>query len=384
VIALRRGLRISSSKGWLRDPTRAVGLLGDPVLWTDDSLPVIDGVAEGLLDERKTKWERVMLGRKVLGILMGDPTSGPSVVIADIPPKAARTKGDGRRDRLRHIVNTLLPPRLELTIRRLLSHRHMHSHRSDSFRLALGDDPRLSFSFGDRWYRFGDYRVQPANVAYREWHADAGCLELVVDADRRGHAPIEGDLRSSRDVEQIATSLEGAGTYALQFTHHTHDEDAVSGVGSTLLANPPATGFSGSVREDGWATLADGSKVLGIVIGPRKSGPLLLLWRNAAGAVESPAATYSTEVFRLLLEGTCTVGDASYGPGAWRLTDIDVPQGAIVHGPEGSTALVVFADRRGWMPKIEGRPGIEAVPRIEQLAGILAPLLDDTRVKSSL
>jgi hypothetical protein len=345
------------------------------VLWTDENFPVVDGVVEGHLDDRDTKWERIFLDRKVLAMYLGDPTSGPSLVIVDIPPKSV----SGDQSPLHQVkaqTRHLLPDFVRRPLRSVLSLRGGHFHRSDTFRMVLGKNSEHSFSFGRQWHRVGDYRLQSANVRYREWHGDGGCLELIIDSDRRGHPPIDSKIRASSDPEVIRDSLFGAGSYVSNLQEvHTRNEDAVSGLGSTFLRGPSRAGFSGSFRKHRWATLSDGSRIAGIVMGDRLTGPMLVLSHNKPGVAEAPAGAHSTEVLRFVLEGTCTIGDRSYGPGAWRMTDAGVVEGPVVHGPEGSTQLVLFADRRGWIPDaaVEGSAR-ESDARFAEIAAVLAPL----------
>jgi hypothetical protein len=343
------------------------------VLWTDDSFPIVNGIADGSLDERDMKWENIFLDRKLLAILLGDPDSGPCVIIAEIPPQALST-ASSPLGRLKQWGRAVLPDPFDQLLRRILSLRGSHYHRSDTFRMVLGDNPKHSFTFGRGWHYAGGYRLQRSNHRYREWHSIHGNLEIIVDADRRGHSPIERDLRDFDDIESIRGSLQGAGTYVSQLrTFHTKDAEAVSGLGSTAVGYFPWSGLSGSFLDEDWARLSDGSKVAGLVMGDQVRGPLILLSRNAPNVVESPAGSHSTEILRIVLTGSCAIGDRSYGPGSWRLTDVDVNQEAVVHGPEGSTQLVLFGDRRGWL--VDTGVAREAFPRTCELARILETLL---------
>ena len=309
---------------------------------------------------------------------MGDPVSGPSIVFAEIPPRSQSSAGSPLR-RLKQRGGEFLPVPITRPLRTVLSHRGGHFHRSDTFRMVVGDCSKHSFSFGRRWHYPGDYRLQSSNHPYREWHGSHGCLEMIVDADRRGHAPIDGSVRHVDDTERLRSVLDGVGSYLSQLpTFFTEDEDAIFGLATTTAGRVLGPGLSGSFKDRDWTHLSDGSQVLGLVMGDREKGPLILLSRNAPNAVESQRCSYSTEMLRIVLTGHCMVGDRIYGPGSLLLTDVGVEQDAVVHGPAGSTQFLFFTDRRGWLPDTSFIDG--PLARWRELEGLLDPLLNSSRL----
>jgi hypothetical protein len=338
------------------------------MLWTN--FPVQEGIVEGHIDESGT-WERVNSDRNRLVVLMGDPTSGPLVTLSDIDPGDPRNT-PSRLRRLKLKALSILPEQVQQILRAMVSQRLTHHHRTDTFRMQVKDDPEQCIIFGSKRYGFGDFRLQPGMIRYREWSSHGGCLELEFYADRRGEPPIEDDVWAIDD-ESVVRSRSAGGTFLSQVHHfHTRDEDVIPGtLAYTATASVPRTGLTGSIDDDGWAVLSDGSKVAALFMGVPRTGPMVVLSHNTPGAVEAPAGTYPTEMLRLILKGTCSIGDRSFGPGSWRVTDANVTQGPVVHGPEGSMQLLFLADRRGWLPTTAGDSAGELVPRMSEQASVL-------------
>ena len=93
--------------------------------------------------------------------------------------------------------------------------------------------------------------------------------------------------------------------------------------------------------------------------------------RNAPNALEALAGRYATDMFRLVVEGSCRVGERTYRSHEFVTTAADVDQGPVVHGPEGSTQVVILADRRHWRPLTDDGVPVE-LPRITEIASLLA------------
>jgi hypothetical protein len=332
------------------------------MLWAGDRIVVAGGVAEGSLGDWATTWDTCFLGRKVLAFHLGDRQSGPLVFFVYFPP-ALRGDGGPRWRGWTQDAFARLPVSRQHAVRALFGRADAHYHRSDTFRMMVSDSPEEWLCFNGERVGTGDYRVQPANVPYTEWYGRTGCISMTIDADRRGHPPIHGQLAGIEDADALLATVAAAGPYVSELGDvHLRNSDAVSGVASTAVDAAPGGGLSGSVGDDGWTALPNGSSVAAIVMGHPATGPMIVLSRNAPGAHEAPGGVYRTEILRLVLEGSVSVGDRSYRAGEWRLTDADVPQGAVTHGPEGSTQFLLFADRRYSLPVDGGTPcGIEAL-----------------------
>jgi len=245
-----------------------------------------------------------------------------------------------------------------------------HYHRTDTFRMTVGSEKQQMKDAGD-WLGEGDFLVLGANAVYTQTLSTGGFRDLVIEADRRGSASLE----TKRDPDEIIEELEAG--QAERFAHtwrcHRRDEDAISGVAATF-ATPMGKRqrILGSISQDqDWDVLSDGSRVGAIFLADPESGPVVVLSHNAPGAIESPDATYGGDRFRLILKGSCSVAGKAYTKGQFRVSEAGTVDGPVVHGPEGSSQLLVLADRRTWLP--DDGAGIGATSRLAELDSILSP-----------
>ncbi len=149
----------------------------------------------------------------------------------------------------------------------------------------------------------------------------------------------------------LLSTVAGAGSYVAELgAIHLRNSDAVSGVASTAANAAPGGRLSGSVGDDGWTTLPNGSSVMAIGIGHPETGPMIVLSRNVPDAYEAPEGVYNTEILRLVLKGSVSVGGQRYLAAEWRLSEANVRQDTVTHGSDGSTQLLVYADRRYAIP----------------------------------
>lgn len=105
--------------------------------------------------------------------------------------------------------------------------------------------------------------------------------------------------------------------------------------------------------QSGWVSLSDGSTVAVVAIGDPATGPLVILTRNAPGVVE-PSATWSTDTYRVIVDGSCAVDASTLRRCQFRALEASVAEGELVHGPEVSAQVLVVADRRYWRPESDG------------------------------
>ncbi|HTX62450.1 MAG TPA: hypothetical protein VMD28_02350 [Acidimicrobiales bacterium] len=337
------------------------------MFWTGERIVVAEGTAEGSLADWASTWDTSLLGRKVLAFHLGDRQSGPLAFFTYIP--CARRRDDEPRWRWwARGALARVPVVGQHRVRTLLRDVDGHFHRSDTFRMVVGEGPQDWLCFNGERVGIGDYRVQPANEPYQEWYGRTACIPLVIDADRRGHPPIHEHLAALEDADAVLATVAEAGPYTAELGDvHLRDSQAVTGVASSAAGAAPGRRLRGSVRDEGWTSLPNGSRALAIGMGRRDIGPLIVLSRNPPGAVEAPASTYRTEMLRLVLEGGLSVGDRRYRAGDWRLSDAGVAQGAVTHGPEGSVQLVLFADRQHCRP-VEG----DAMSGLDALLGAVS------------
>lgn len=295
-----------------------------------------------------------------LPFLLGDPMSGPMARFLSFPPGRESVRINGKA--------------------------YAHHHRTDTFRVALGPQPMQTRILG-QWLDHGDFVLRGANDVYIEKSGGRGAILLLVSADRRGYHPVYGEAdREEAEGTLDATASVVFGDQMPPF--HQRDVDAIPGPESSfasLEAQQPV--LFGSMRDDrNWTVLADGSRAGAVFMADPVSGPLVLLSRNAPGAVEAPAGRHASDMVRLVLSGSCSVGERVNSAGDFRYTRAGNREEEVVHGPAGSTQILIFGDRRGWLPQ-DGGPAsaLEACPRLAEIAAMLEPYMGqaDTRIAST-
>lgn len=281
--------------------------------------------------------------------LLGDPESGPMARILSFPPGRESVRLNGKA--------------------------YSHHHRTDTFRVALGPQPMQTRILGE-WLDHGDFILRGANDVYVEKSGGRGAILLLVSADRRGYHPVysEADREDAESTLDESTSIV-FGENAPHF--HERDEDAVLGPEASfagLQAEQPVL-FGSMSNDESWLETSDGSRIGAVFMADPVSGTLILLSNNSANAKEAPAGRYTTDMFRLVLSGTCRVGDRTYSAGDFRYSQAESDEGEIVHGPTGSTQILVFGDRRGWLPQTAAGSALETSPRLAELADMLEPFI---------
>ena len=277
-----------------------------------------EGVIEGCYGYPHL-WAEMAQSFRAAPIFLGDPENGPFLELFNSGPSDLG----------------LLPP---------------HHHRTDSFRMPVAHQTEQLKESG-KWLGEGDFYLMAANQVYTETVSPDGHMVFLVYGDRRGGAAIMAKGDPVENTQQFRSFLAGFGFEDTPL--HQTDEDAVLGLSTTLGELRERTPrLLGSMSEDSsWVKLSDGSTVAAVLLADPKTGPLVLLTNNAPGAIEGPHGSHATDSFRLIVKGSCTVGEREYKSQHFRATEAGVEEGPIVHGPEGSTQVLVFADRRGWLPK---------------------------------
>ena len=320
------------------------------MLQSAENFPVRRGRIEGGFEDHRG-WIPVPVEPTTLQarFYLGDPVSGPLVwLFFGHPADPAKAEPSPERP----------PP--------------PHHHRTPTFRIALGEQPRQML-LNNRWHGKGEYFLLDANHRYADPNGVAGFSTLLIFADRRGmHPAMKRTVGMSSD-ELIAWNGKlfaplGAGLAAL----HTADDQAVGGV-AVEPGGEIAYGQARGSLEDpsGWTRLADGSRVSAVLMGDTASGPAVVMSVNTPGAREAPAGRCAGDAFRLVTKGSCRVGDRVYAAGAFVATEAGTEVGEVVHGAEGSTQLLILADRRRLAPlDATGAPAV--APRLNEVAAVLA------------
>lgn len=284
-----------------------------------------------------------------LPFLLGDPMSGPMARFLSFPPGRESVRVNGKA--------------------------YAHHHRTDTFRMALGPQPAQTRILG-QWLDHGDFVLRGANDVYVEKSGGRGACLLLVSADRRGYHPVYG----AAEREEAESTLDEStsvvfGDHPPPF--HQRDEDAILGPEASFAAlqvQQPVL-FGSMANDQEWLTLADGSRVGAVFMADPASGPLILLSNNAPGALEAPGGRYLCDMVRLVLSGSCSVGERTYSTGDFVFTRAGVEQGAIVHGAQGSSQILIFADRRHWLPQVAHGSAQEGCPRLGEIADLLEPFM---------
>ncbi|HVW45137.1 MAG TPA: hypothetical protein VHC18_27685 [Amycolatopsis sp.] len=287
--------------------------LQEPAAWSDGR---VDGVVRDI--RRPIPYDGLLSGAV---FRMGDETAGPVVSMT--------------------IQERIFPRKAPV-----------HMHKSDSFRMALGEPIRV----GGTSYAHGEFRLQRSDTFYgpEYWTDEVGTNQLLLMADRRGLKPYLTDAQRQRSVDLALAddvSLENI---------VPHPRDAVvehkisNGFGATVRAGHFDAGFADSGT---WPALSEGSRLAVIALGHPWSGPLVLCWDRPPGAPALPACRLPTDVARLVVDGSLWLGDEEFGRLGFRLQQADSRQDSCRPGDSGCRELWIVADRRGWSPTFDDGTG---------------------------
>lgn len=231
-----------------------------------------------------------------------------------------------------------------------------HGHCSDNFRVSLRGD----LTMGREVYGSGAFRFQDGWKTYPKNNnscGPAGGWEIEVFADRRG-------LRTSEVVggpELEAMMTEGGRMLAAMFGLESlvadppEDVCGPSALATTLGPTDNSGKRNGSFdRREGWQAVEPATEVAVALLGEPTCGPVVVLAATGPDAVAFPAARYDTEVFRLVVDGSCTIGDRTYEAGDMRIQHAGTWCEPVVAGKQGVQEVILLADRRGATATVDG------------------------------
>lgn len=260
--------------------------------------------------------------------------------------------GDGARGPA--IALAASPPGLEVEAA-------SRGHASDILRLPLLGE----ITIGQVRYQPGDFRFQRGWSTYPSDHRSsgpAGGWELVVLGDRRG-ARVR--LAEDVDVGELARAAlverEVAGFFGLAgdlLADNPDDEPGPSALATTLGEITPNGRLDGSFADQecyiptsahAWAAFA--------LFGDRDIGPVAVLSSTEPLNIAAPAARFDTEVFRIVLSGSCRIGGRIYEAGDARVQNAGVWCEPVEAGPDGLEEAIVLGDRRHACPELEEPDG---------------------------
>jgi hypothetical protein len=219
-----------------------------------------------------------------------------------------------------------------------------HSHRTDSFRLAVGPGAE-QFKDGPKWLGHGDFLLMGANDRYVKTVSGDGVHMFLLAADRRGYPH---GYQQDLDNDQLLAAWPAMSEkfFGEFWPVHESDDQAVHGLkASSALIGKDRRVWGSFANRDGWHVMPDGSEVAVMLLADAEHGPAIILSHNQPNQVEIGNHHLATDTFRLVLDGTVGVGETTYGPGQFRQSRARSHQGAVVHGPNGSNQILVLADR---------------------------------------
>jgi hypothetical protein len=233
----------------------------------------------------------------------------------------------------------------------------VHLHKSDSFRMALGQP----IVVGRTSYDHGEFRLQRADAFYgpEMWTDEVGTNQLLIMADRRGLRPYLTSDEDQRRVDLALAddvSLDGV---AMLARDASVDHAITNNFGAELRAGHFDAGFTNTTS---WPMLSDGSRVAAIALGDRLGGPLLLCWDRPAEAVPLSGFRFDGDLLRLVVDGSCTIGTRQLGRLGFRLQQAATSMEEWSPGRRGVKELWVVDDRRAWPPIID--PGCRRETRL--------------------
>lgn len=223
-----------------------------------------------------------------------------------------------------------------------------HAHASDSFRVALKGhiymDPD---AYGPGEFRFQQgWRVYPGHgdVTY----GPEGQWEIIVMGDSRGQKmrpAVEFDPNPENELlKGIARDFGTVGDVL--------SDDPAMGAGPSAIACTLAPKLrmgklNGSYSDAAsWEEVAPGVRAVVAVMGDPVRGPVLVCTNVAANCRAMSRARFGTELVRIVIAGSCRIGDKVYTQGDVRIQKPGQPCDEVEALGDGLQELLVLGDRR--------------------------------------
>jgi hypothetical protein len=250
-----------------------------------------------------------------------------------------------------------------------------HGHASDNFRISL----RGILPMGPESYDEGEFRFQRGWKPYPSdnyAHGPEGGWTVLCFADRRGmrvrHVSPDAPTHAAGDAKLAAW---------LGIRSDLTSDDPADTAGpsalTTTLGEFRKPFLNGSYADSGeWPRIDETTRAAGALLGDVSRGPVMILSTTSAGGRASGGLTVGTEVFHLVVRGSCTIDGVEQLPGDMYVQRAGTPMGPVVAGPEGVDELIVLGDRREAVPVLPN--GLHGWPTvIRSLTSDLAETLAD-------
>ena len=238
-----------------------------------------------------------------------------------------------------------------------------HGHCSDNFRVSLRGD----LTMGREIYRPGGFRFQEGWKTYPTNNNSCGPeggWEMELFADQRGMRA--SAVAGGPELEMLL--VEGgrmlAGMFGLDdlVAEPPPDICGPSALATTLGAADNSGKRNGSFADaSAWRSVDDATTVAAGLLGEPTCGPVVLLADTAPNQIAFPAARFDTEVFRLIVAGSCAIGDRTYELGDMRLQRSGTDAPPVIAGDDGVQQVIVLGDRRCARPTVGGTTWLHAL-----------------------
>lgn len=254
----------------------------------------------------------------------------------------------------------------------------VHLHKSDSFRMALGEPLRV----GGTSYAHGEFRLQRSDTFYgpEYWTDEVGTNQLLLMADRRGLKPYLTDAQLQRLADVALADDVSLENVALHPRDAVVDHQITNGFGARLRTGHFDAGFTGTGT---WPALSEGSRLAAIALGDPRSGPLVLCWDRPPAAPGLPAFRLSTDLVRMVVGGSTRLGDAEFGRLGFRLQQADTRHDASAPGESGCHELWIVADRQGWSPTFDDDAGAAGRAVLSEATGLIEAVIAQAHQKAA-
>lgn len=223
-----------------------------------------------------------------------------------------------------------------------------HAHASDSFRVALKGHIHMEPDvYGPGEFRFQEgWRVYPG-------HGDVsfgpeGQWEIVVMGDSRGRKMRPAvDFEPNPENELLKSIARDFGTVGDVLSDDPEMGAGPSAIASTLAPKLRMGKLNGSYSEAAaWDEVAPGVRATVAVMGDAGRGPVLVCTDVAPNSRAMSRARFGTEVVRIVIAGSCRIGDSIYSQGDVRIQRPGHWCGEVDALEEGVRELIVLGDRR--------------------------------------
>jgi hypothetical protein len=224
-----------------------------------------------------------------------------------------------------------------------------HSHPADNFRICMKGELWV----GSQRYHHGEFRLQRSGTPYGA-DGDAphpeGNWRVISFADRRGFRvrPTNRESRAeSATPERFAMIRERFGPVLQSLL--PDDDDGIQGCVTTIEKNFSKLGHVDSSLTESytWATMGNGGNIVVTLMGEHTVGPIYIVQRTPARAQATPAVTFDSDLFRIVVQGSAVMGDHEADMGDARFQAGGIEWGEVTAGDTGLVELIVIGDRRG-------------------------------------